>query len=165
MSLNETEFPQKLFSQEPVTVRKINCYPKWNNRKIITICFFLFQLNLAPAQTLISIHQMDSLFPGKWKGTSICHIKDSPCNNENVVYYVTIITSGHYSLVANKIVAGKEEDMGTLIFQYQDKDGSVISKNPKNQSEWTFIYTNSLLHGVLINNNQIYRFVQVSKIQ
>ena len=129
----------------------------------ITIIYFTFHVDLGFSQTLNSVSQMDSILPGTWKGTSICHIKGSPCNNETIVYHISKIASGKYQIIANKIVAEREEEMGTLNFQYLEKDGSITCINPKNETEWSFICTNSTLNGILISKNQLFRFIQVKK--
>jgi hypothetical protein len=51
---------------------------------------------------------------GTWRGTSICLVHPSACNDEVVVYRVTRIAGDSMSMDARKIVAGKEEEMGVL---------------------------------------------------
>jgi hypothetical protein len=52
---------------------------------------------------------------GVWRGTSLCSVRSSPCNNEIVVYRITRAKTGDtLSLDARKIVSGREEEMGVL---------------------------------------------------
>jgi len=50
---------------------------------------------------------------GVWRGTSLCTVRPSPCNDEIAVYRITRVnTSDSVSLDARKVVNGKEEEMG-----------------------------------------------------
>jgi hypothetical protein len=52
---------------------------------------------------------------GVWRGTSLCRVRPSACKDEIVVYRIARVNgSDSLSLDANKIVNGKEEDMGVL---------------------------------------------------
>ena len=52
---------------------------------------------------------------GVWRGSSICLVRPSPCNDESVVYRVARAkASDSVTVDALKIVAGREEDMGVL---------------------------------------------------
>jgi hypothetical protein len=54
-------------------------------------------------------------FVGSWRGTSLCLVRPSACNDEVVVYRITRAnTSDSLSMDARKIVNAKEEDMGVL---------------------------------------------------
>jgi hypothetical protein len=50
---------------------------------------------------------------GTWRGTSLCTVKPSACNDETVVYHVARAAGG-LEVEADKIVDGKELNMGTL---------------------------------------------------
>jgi hypothetical protein len=44
------------------------------------------------------------------EGTSLCRVKPSPCNDENVVYHISkAANSKTYTTQMNKIVNGAEE--------------------------------------------------------
>src|SRR5437868_5242519 len=56
---------------------------------------------------------------GVWEGESICMQKDSPCHDEHVVYQIKRASSGDGILIdASKVVAGKNDFMGTLECTY-----------------------------------------------
>ena len=82
------------------------------------VLLFILVWNTATAQS----------FEGVWKGTSLCQIKNSSCHDEVVVYHISKDSSGKgYEVIANKIVNGKEDYMGTLSFTYDDKQKIFVS--------------------------------------
>jgi hypothetical protein len=60
----------------------------------------------------------DPSFLGVWKGDSVCQIKDSPCQDEASVYYVSKgAKPNSFQMKRNKMVQGKEVTMGTVGLQ------------------------------------------------
>lgn len=52
---------------------------------------------------------------GVWRGTSLCLVRPSSCNDEIVVYRITRLkTNDSLSIDASKIVNGHEDAMGVL---------------------------------------------------
>jgi hypothetical protein len=52
---------------------------------------------------------------GVWRGTSLCLVKPSSCNDETVVYRITRLKAADsVSIDARKIVRGEEQEMGVL---------------------------------------------------
>jgi len=52
---------------------------------------------------------------GVWRGTSLCLVRPSPCNDEVVVYRITSTrVADSLSIDARKIVRGEEQEMGVL---------------------------------------------------
>src|SRR4029079_9226504 len=52
---------------------------------------------------------------GIWRGTSLCLVRPSPCNDEVVVYRITRLRSSDtLSVDASKMVNGQEEEMAVL---------------------------------------------------
>ncbi|HEX6747560.1 MAG TPA: hypothetical protein VF092_09755 [Longimicrobium sp.] len=54
---------------------------------------------------------------GVWEGTSICLVNRGVCHDEHVVYHIAAAApadSADFTITANKLVNGREEDMGTL---------------------------------------------------
>jgi len=52
---------------------------------------------------------------GVWRGESVCTQRPSPCNDEHVVYHIAKGDgTDAVTIQANKLVDGKEVDMGTL---------------------------------------------------
>jgi hypothetical protein len=72
--------------------------------------------------TLLATHSATAQAPtdraspvGVWRGTSLCTVKPSSCNDEIAVYRIARgSTSDSLTLDARKLVNGQEEQMGVL---------------------------------------------------
>jgi hypothetical protein len=103
-------------------------------------------------------------FEGIWKGTSLCQIKNSPCHDEIVVYHISKDSTGKsYEVIANKIVNGKEEYMGTIPFTYDDKQKVFISIDSARNARWEFKMTGSVMKGTLMYKGDLFRIIEVKK--
>src|SRR3954465_8624515 len=52
---------------------------------------------------------------GVWRGTSVCLVRPSPCNDESVVYRITQMRAADsLAIDARKLVRGDEQEMGIL---------------------------------------------------
>jgi hypothetical protein len=103
-------------------------------------------------------------FEGVWKGTSLCQIKNSPCHDEIVVYHISKDSSGKsYEMIANKIVNGKEEYMGTIPFSYDDQKKVFVSIDSQRNAKWEFKLTGNEMKGTLMYKDDLYRVVDVKK--
>lgn len=103
-------------------------------------------------------------FEGVWKGTSLCQVKNSPCHDEIVVYHISKGSTGKsYDMIANKIVNGKEENMGTISFTYDDKQKIFISVDSVRNARWEFKITGNAMKGTLMYKGDLYRIVDVKK--
>jgi hypothetical protein len=52
---------------------------------------------------------------GTWRGTSVCLVRPSPCNDEIVVYRIAPTdVADRLTIDARKIVHGEEQEMGVL---------------------------------------------------
>ena len=101
---------------------------------------------------------------GVWKGTSSCQIKSSPCRDEIVVYHISKDSTGKsYEVIANKMVEGKEEHMGTLNFTYDDKQKVFVSVDSARNARWDFKLTGNAMKGTLMYKGDLYRLVDVKK--
>lgn len=103
-------------------------------------------------------------FEGVWKGTSICQVKNSPCHDEIVIYYISKDSAGRsYKMTANKVVNGKEEDMGTLPFTYDEKQKVFVCVDSARSARWEFKVTGNTMKGTLMYKGDLYRIVDVKK--
>jgi hypothetical protein len=103
-------------------------------------------------------------FEGIWKGTSLCQIKNSPCHDEIVVYHISKDSTGKsYEVIANKIVNGKEEYIGTIPFTYDDKQKVFISVDSARNARWEFKMTGSVMKGTLMYKGDLFRIIEVKK--
>jgi hypothetical protein len=110
--------------------------------------------NLAAAQSL----------EGNWKGTSLCQVKNSPCHDENVIYHISKKSGNNlYQIVANKIIEGKESDMGTLILSFDAEKQILYLKNDVQKVKWEFKVIGNQMHGILISNGKLFRIIDLKR--
>jgi|SRR5678815_1919971 hypothetical protein len=103
-------------------------------------------------------------FEGVWKGTSLCQVKNSPCHDEVVVYYISKDSAGKsYKMNASKVVNGKEVDMGPLSFTYDEKQRVFVSVDRERGAKWEFKVTGNEMKGTLMDKGELYRIVNVKK--
>jgi hypothetical protein len=101
---------------------------------------------------------------GIWKGTSLCQVKNSPCHDEIVVYHISKDSTGKsFEVVANKIVDGKEEYMGTISFTYNDTQKVFVSIDSVRNTRWEFKLTGNTIKGTLMYKDDLYRIIDVKK--
>jgi hypothetical protein len=128
-------------------------------KAILLFVFFVaasFHLNAQAKQNSIDN------FIGKWKGTSICQVKNSPCHDEIVVYYISKGNTPDSCVIqANKIVKGVEEDMGPLPCVYNSKTNELSST--AYNSLWNFQLMNGKIEGTLIHKGNLYRIINLTE--
>jgi hypothetical protein len=128
-----------------------------------TLLYFLapcLAFNSGHAQT--SSAKTDTLLIGTWKGTSICQVKNSPCHDETVVYYISKKTGvDTFYVNASKIVNGVEEEMGIIPFIYNTKTNQLIST--AYNGIWTFNIEIGKIEGTLLSRGALYRKIKVYK--
>jgi hypothetical protein len=101
---------------------------------------------------------------GVWKGTSLCQIKNSPCHDEIVVYHISKDSTGRsFDVIANKIVDGKEECMGTINFINDSKQKKFVSIDSVRNAKWEFDLIGNEIKGTLIYKGDLYRIIDVKK--
>jgi hypothetical protein len=104
---------------------------------------------------------------GVWKGTSLCQQKNSPCKDETVVYHISKGKADNaYIITANKIVNGKEEEMGTLDFVYDGTKQTLTCRRTDRQNRidvWEFVINNNKMSGTLMVESGLYRKIELNK--
>jgi hypothetical protein len=106
----------------------------------------------------------DSLLTGTWKGTSICQIKPSACNDEIAVYHITKGKKpGTWHMVMNKLINAVEEDMGELDYAFNPVDNSLFCYDDKYKLTWKFIVKGNSMEGTLTRGNTLYRIIKLKK--
>ena len=124
------------------------------------LCLVLLFAQCATAQK--TVVQVDTLLVGTWQGTSICQVKNSPCHDEVVVYHISKGNSADsFTIQANKIVNGVEEDMGILHFGYNGKTNQLVSN--EYNSNWTFTISGRKMSGILMHKKETYRIIKLEK--
>ena len=85
---------------------------------------------------------------GTWRGTSLCLVRPSPCNDEVVVYRIAPTKAADsLTIDARKIVRGEEEEMGVLTCHFTVSDASLTCAMPR--GTWLFRARNDSLVGEL----------------
>jgi hypothetical protein len=100
---------------------------------------------------------------GVWRGTSICLVRPSPCNDEIDVYRITRANAGNgLSIDARRIVKGKEEEMGVLDCSFAAPAAQLTCTMPN--GVWRFTIRGDSLAGELrLPDNTKYREVRASR--
>jgi hypothetical protein len=69
-------------------------------------------LAITPIALLLAAATPTASPVGDWRGTSLCQVRPSPCNDEIFVYHISALPGRNaYRMVMNKLIAGKEESM------------------------------------------------------
>jgi hypothetical protein len=85
---------------------------------------------------------------GVWRGTSVCLVRPSACNDEIVVYRIARMSAADsLTLDARKIVGGEEQEMGVLTCRFASPNGSLTCGIPR--GTWQFRVRNDSLVGEL----------------
>jgi hypothetical protein len=97
---------------------------------------------------------------GIWKGTSLCLVRPSACNDEIVVYRIAQTNAADSLTVdARKIVRGEEQEMGVLTCRFTSPNGTLTCAIP--QGTWQFRVRNDSLVGELrLSDNTKFRDVR-----
>jgi hypothetical protein len=97
---------------------------------------------------------------GIWRGTSVCLVRPSACNDEIVVYRITQMKAADSLAVdARKIVHGEEQEMGVLGCRLVRPTGRLTCTLP--QGAWQFrVSTDSLTGELRLQDNTRYRDVR-----
>src|SRR5215208_3751252 len=97
---------------------------------------------------------------GTWRGTSLCLVRPSACNDEIVVYRITPTKAADsLTMDARKIVRGEEQEMGVLACRFESPNGPLTCVMP--QGTWQFRVRNDSLVGELrLSDNTKFRDVR-----
>ena len=91
-------------------------------------------------------------------------IKSSPCHDEIVVYYVSKESTGKsYEMIANKIVNGKEDSMGTINFTDDPQKKVFLSVDSVRNARWEFKVSGTTMTGTLLYKGEFFRIIDVKK--
>src|SRR5882672_8083563 len=100
---------------------------------------------------------------GVWRGTSLCRLRPSPCNDESIVYRITRVNaSDSLSVDARKIVNGQEEEMGVLGCRSGASGAQLTCTMPN--GVWRFtIRGDSLVGELRLPDNRKYRDISTAR--
>ena len=123
----------------------------------------LLQMSTLLTLFLLCNKLMAQTFEGTWKGSSKCQVKNSPCHDENNVYYISKSDVKTWEVKAYKIVDGKEDFMGTIVFAYDEKKDVYVSADKERDVKWEFKITGNEMKGSLVSKGTLYRIVELKK--
>ena len=91
---------------------------------------------------------------GTWDGESICTPVRPACRDEHAVYHITIPAKrGVIDMLMNKVVGGKEVEMGTNEYVVNSDATSLTCDFTFNgiHGRWSFTRTGTTMRGTLTN--------------
>jgi hypothetical protein len=96
-----------------------------------------------------------SVLVGTWEGESICTKVRPACHDEHAVYHITIPADkpGIVTMLMNKLVEGKEVEMGTTEYKV-NADATELTSEFENQNLhllWSFTRAGNEMRGTLSN--------------
>ncbi len=97
---------------------------------------------------------------GTWRGTSLCLVRPSPCNDEIVVYRIAPTKAADsLTIDARKIVRGEEEEMGVLTCHFASPNATLTCAMPR--GNWLFrVRKDSLVGELRVPDNVKFRDVR-----
>jgi hypothetical protein len=132
-----------------------------------TFVYTIFLLSAVLQHSHGYAQQTADKIEGIWKGTSLCQVKQSACHNESVVYHISKKSATLYTIEANKIVNGVEEDMGVFDAVYDDTKQTLTFTMQDRQGHndvWLFNIDGMQMHGTLtIDEKTLFRIVELKK--
>jgi hypothetical protein len=101
---------------------------------------------------------------GVWRGTSLCTLRPSPCNDEIAVYRITRLNGkDSLSFDARKVVNGVEEEMGGPLGCRLDASGAHFTCAMRN-GVWNFsIRGDSLVGELRLPDTRKYRDIRTAR--
>lgn len=107
----------------------------------------------------------DTSLQGTWKGTPICQVKPSACNDEIAVYHITKgMKPGIYHIVANKVINGKEEDMAEDDFVFNAAKLSLFCYIEKYKVTIQLFVKGNTIEGTLGRGKTVDRIIKLQKV-
>lgn len=135
---------------------------RWLIRNSIRACAAAGLLALAAGAQTPSRSQSATNPVGVWRGTSLCLVRPSPCNDELVVYRTARTTGDSLTLDARKIVHGEEQEMGVLNCEFKPASGQLTCAMPR--GTWRFQVRNDSITGELrLPDNTKFRDVRAAR--
>lgn len=145
----------------------------WGASRVAAAFLLSFVSTLAcvsGARAVSSLTDDGGALVGDWSGESLC-TKDAPaaCRDEKVVYHVKQPpdAGGDVEIVADKIVDGKPEYMGTIRLKYDAEKRTLRGdlETPRYKAVWEFNVSGDTMEGTLatLPDEKVVRRVKVRK--
>jgi hypothetical protein len=80
------------------------------------------------------------------------------------VYHITRSAKPNiYHMLMNKLVNGKEEEMGTLDYDFDVVKQTLSYRDNQRNTSWTFNVGDHQMDGTLVYKDQLYRIIKLTK--
>ena len=100
---------------------------------------------------------------GVWRGTSLCLVRPSSCNDEVVVYRITRLNADDsVSIDARKIVNAREVEMGVLACRLAGQGASLTCTMPNGVWHFT-VHRDSLVGELWLPDSTKFRDVRAAR--
>jgi hypothetical protein len=100
---------------------------------------------------------------GVWRGTSVCTVRPSACNDENVVYRITRVNaSDRLTIDARRIANGQEVEMGVIGCRSAASGAQLTCTMPNGVWHFT-IRGDSLVGELRLPDNSKFRDIKASR--
>lgn len=118
--------------------------------------------------TGLSASASDKAVIGSWEGDSKCAAPNSPCQDEHVLFQVSIDKKDPFQLNLDtyKIIEGSPEFMGTLSCHYESKAGALsCTSSSKEKDDWEFHVIGDTMAGRLLvdDGKTLYRRITLHR--
>ena len=90
---------------------------------------------------------------GDWSGTSLCQVRPSPCNDEQVVFRLSHPQNNRIYLQADKIVDGKSVTMGAGDWSYDSASQALTWEIPR--GTWKLVVAGDEMNGTLVTRDNV----------
>ncbi len=104
---------------------------------------------------------------GVWRGSSLCQVRPSACNDEKAVYHASKDPRGGYAFTMNKVVGGVEVTMGDVDFKFDPATATltgVTYDRAHRPGTWTFTVRGNHMSGKLTGQDgTVLRRIEVDR--
>jgi hypothetical protein len=105
---------------------------------------------------------------GDWRGTSLCQVRPSACNDEQVVYHIVRSGSG-YRMVMSKLVGGEAQEMGDLEAAFDSTTRTLTGTTHDRQGRpgvWRFQLAGDHMSGkLLLEGETLFRLIEIDRVR
>ena len=101
---------------------------------------------------------------GAWRGQSVCVVRPSACHDEEALYRISRVAANRLNLSGNKIVDGKEVNMGSGECDYDAKAGTVDCPLPGENSLHLEIKGRSMQGLMTLHDGTVWRKISLRKM-
>jgi hypothetical protein len=119
---------------------------------------------VGPSFSAQDIRDSDATLIGDWRGTSVCQVRGSSCQDETSLYHIAHISEkpNWFSLKGDKIVDGKPITMGTVECRRDSGKSDLTCDLPKGVLHFT-IQGNKMKGTITLPDGTLWRKLNLMK--